>query len=161
MHRRFVVSVDARRQQKGVVRARKTPDAGGCREAESGSQHTRPHQRNTTATGITLHLSDELETRLAEEAARQSVTPEELAAHTLAEYILTRPHHGPAAIDEPTAPVAEPSRPTAATPGEQPGRSRRSVRLIAEVPSALWVGGFLLFYAAMFILIVVLIAQAL
>jgi len=118
--------------------------------------------RRSTATGITLHLSDEVAGRLAEEAARQSITPEELAAHTLAEYVVLRPHHGPATAHEPPEPAAEPIRPTAAGPGEPQGRPRPSaVRLIAELPSVLWVGLFLLFYAALFILIVVLIVQAL
>jgi len=75
---------------------------------------------------------------------------------------VTRPHHAPATIHKPPGPVAEPIRPTAASPGEQQRRPRPSaVRLIAEVPSVLWVGLFVLLYAAMFILIVVLIAQAL
>lgn len=111
---------------------------------------------------MTLRMSDELAARLAEEAARQSITPEELAAHTLAEYVVTWPHHGPATIHEPSPPAAEPTRPAAATPGAQQGGPRRSaLRLIAEVPSALWIGLSLVFCAAMFVLIVVLIAQAL
>jgi hypothetical protein len=119
-------------------------------------------QRSNTTTGMTLYLSDELAARVAEEAARQSITPEELAAHTLAEYVVTRPHHAPATIHEPSAPAAEPTRPAAATPGAQRGGPRRNaLRLTAEIPSAPWIALSLLFCAAMFILIVVLIAQAL
>jgi hypothetical protein len=117
--------------------------------------------RSSTTTGITLHLSDGLAARLAEEAARQSITPEELATHTLAEHVVTWPHHGPATIHEPFPPAA-PIRSAAATPGEQQGGSRRSAfRLTAQVRSAAWVGLFFLVCAAMFTLIVVLIAQAL
>jgi len=137
----------------------------GCRRAPSGAhcERTDPlSPRSTTATGITLHLSDELAARLAEEASRQSVTPEELATHVLADYIVIRPHHGPATIHPSTGPAAEPSPPKAGIPGEPQGRPRRTaIRLMAEIPSLLWLGLFLLFYAAMFILIVVLIAKAL
>jgi len=118
--------------------------------------------RSTTASAITLHLSDEVATRLAEEAARQSVTPEELAAHTLAEYVVMSRHHDPATTHKPASPVTAPTHREAAMPDERQDPGRRSaLRLIADVPSALWVGLFLLFYAAMFILIVALIAQAL
>jgi hypothetical protein len=51
---------------------------------------------------MTLRMSDELAARLAEEAARRSITPEELAAHTLAEYVVTWPHHGPATTHKPS-----------------------------------------------------------
>lgn len=111
---------------------------------------------------MTLHLSDELAARLAEEAERQSIAPEEFAAHALAEYVVISPHHSPATIHKPSSPAAGPTRAAAATPGAQQGRPRRSaLRLIAEVPSAPWIGLSLVFCAAMFILIVVLIAQAL
>jgi hypothetical protein len=107
-------------------------------------------------------LSDEVIERLAEEAAQQSITPEELAAHTLAEYVVTRPHHGSGTIDKPAPAATEHAGSAAAAPGDRQHRPRRSlVRLIGYAPSALWVGLFLLFYAAMFILIVALIAQAL
>jgi hypothetical protein len=80
----------------------------------------------------------------------------------LADYIVTRPHHGPAMIHPSTGPAAEPSPTKAGIPGEPQGRPQRTaIRLMAEIPSLLWLGLFLLFYAAMFILIVVLIAKAL
>jgi predicted transcriptional regulator len=49
---------------------------------------------------ITVRLPDDLATRLAEEAERQSVTPDELAARVLAEHIPNRRQLGFVAIGE-------------------------------------------------------------
>ena len=40
----FVVTVNARRQENGAARGRKTPDAGGRRQAHTVSAQTRSHQ---------------------------------------------------------------------------------------------------------------------
>lgn len=145
-------------------RRRSRAEDCGCRRVRRGGdwEPTDPLvTRSSTASGITLHLSDEVATHLAEEAARQSLTPEELAAHMLAEYVVMSRHHDPGTTDKPTSPVTAPTR-RGSMPDERQAPQRPSaLRLIAEVPSALWVGLFLLFFAAMFILIVALIAQAL
>ena len=52
---------------------------------------------------ITVKLPDELAALLAEEAAPQSVTPDELAARVLAEHIPTRRRLGFVAIGESTS----------------------------------------------------------
>jgi hypothetical protein len=156
-----MLTVGARNQEKGVVRARKTPDAGECREADTGTNRPPPIKDSPT-TGLTLQLSNGLAGRLAEEAARQGITPEEVAAHMLAESVVMQPHHGLATVHRPTASAAERTGPTAAGPSEQQGRPRRSAaRLINEAPNAVRVGISLLFCTAILILIVVLIAEAL
>jgi len=52
---------------------------------------------------ITVKLSDEIGAALREEAARQSLTPDELATRVLAEHIPARRHLGFAAIGESTS----------------------------------------------------------
>ncbi|MGO9788564.1 MAG: hypothetical protein ACLP8S_03255 [Solirubrobacteraceae bacterium] len=52
---------------------------------------------------ITVKLPDGLAALLAEEAARQSLTPDELAARVLAEHIPTRGRLGFVAIGESTS----------------------------------------------------------
>ena len=106
-------------------------------------------------------MSDELGACLAEEAARQSVTPQELATTTLAEYIATRRPHGTGTAHESTAPAAQAHRPKTATvhaPQDQSGRNAE--RLVGEIPVAMWLGLFVL-VAALIILIIVLIVNAL
>ena len=79
----------------------------------------------------------------------------------LAEYIANRPRFGPVP-GEPTPPAADARRPETGTPGEPgPRPGRTAVRVMAEVPAAVWLGLFLLVYAAIFILIVVVIVKAL
>ena len=55
------------------------------------------------AMSITVKLPDELAALLAEEAARQSVTPDELAARVLAEHIPSRRRLGFVAVGESTS----------------------------------------------------------
>jgi predicted transcriptional regulator len=115
--------------------------------------------RSRTATGITVKLSDELAALLAEEAARQSLTPEELASRTLAEYIAKRRFGS--VPGEPTPPAADAGRPETGTPGEPgPWPGWTAVRVMADVPAAVWLGLFLLVYAAIVILIIVVIVKA-
>jgi hypothetical protein len=52
---------------------------------------------------ITVKLSDEIGAALREEAARRSLTPDELAARVLAEHIPTRRRLGFVAIGESTS----------------------------------------------------------
>ena len=106
-------------------------------------------------------MSDELGACLAEEAARQSVTPQELATTTLAEYIATRRPHGTGTAHESTAPAAQAHRPKTATVHAPQDRSERNAaRLVGEIPAAMWLGLFVL-VAALIILIIVLIVNAL
>jgi len=106
-------------------------------------------------------LSDELGACLAEEAARQSVTPQELATTTLAEYIATRRPHGTGTAHESTAPAAQAHRPkTATVHAPHDGSELDATRLVGDVPVAMWLALFVL-VAALIILIIVLIANAL
>jgi len=67
------------------------------REAGQGWAYT------DKAMSITVELPDDLAALLAEEAARQSLTPDELAARVLAEHIPARRHLGFVAIGESTS----------------------------------------------------------
>ena len=105
-------------------------------------------------------MSDELGARLAEEAARQSVTPQELATTTLAEYIATRRPHGTGTAHESTTPPAQAHPKTATVHAPHDGSERDATRLVGDVPVAMWLALFVL-VAALIILIIVLIANAL
>lgn len=89
------------------------------------------------------------------------MTPQELATTTLAEYIATRRPHGTGTAHESTPPAAQAHGPKTATvhaPQDQSGRN--GARLVGGIPVAMWLGLFVL-VAALVILIIVLIANAL
>jgi hypothetical protein len=154
---------DARNQETNVLDARRIPDAtrvslGGPFPSISGLVSG----EGATTTGITIELPDELAALLAEEAARRSVSPEELAARTLADSIPKRPQDAPAASRVPTSPPADVRLVHPSDSGERKHPpARPAARLMVDLPATAWIALFLLAYAAIFLLIVVVIVKAL